>query len=137
MGGILTCRAADFKVSGRSAWIFISIKNRGFNRQYINRFIDMCDANDIPGLICPVDAPYRYNAMAELKVDELPDAEMDKIMRLSGDISRMAQKAVNGKCTKNVRLVKWADLEATTPPIYRQELTAAFHAGGRIRDILY
>ena len=137
MGGVLTCRTPDFQLSGRSAWIFISIKNRGFNRKYIDRFIDMCDQNDIPGYICPVDEPYRYNAMAELQCDDLPDHEMDKIMRLSSDISRMAQKAINGKRSTRVKMVKWRELEEDTPPIYRQELTQAFKSHGRIRDILY
>ena len=32
VGGVLTNRAGDFDLQGRDAWIFISIKNRGFNR---------------------------------------------------------------------------------------------------------
>lgn len=137
MGGVLTNRAGDFDLAGRDAWIFISIKNRGFNRSYIDRFIDLCERNGVNGFICPVDDPYLYNAMAELRCDDLPLCEIEKIDRLSSDISRMAQKAINGKCSKQVRLVKWRDVEADTPTVYREELTAAFRAGGRIRDVLY
>jgi hypothetical protein len=136
MGGVLMSRSGDFDVEGRKAWIFISIKNRGFSRSYINRFIDMCEDAGIEGCICPVDTPYRYNAMAELKCDDLPPEEADKIDRLSADITRMAQKAINGKCTERVSLVKWSDLEAQTPPVYREELTRAFENGTRIREIL-
>ena len=137
MGGVLTNRAGDFELQGRDAWIFISIKNRGFNRPYIDRFIDMCEASGVQGHVCPVDDPYRYNAMAELKRDDLPPEEAAKIERLSSDIARMVQKAINGKCTTSVDIVKWADLEAATPPVYREELTRAFREGTRIRDILF
>ncbi|GFE64941.1 hypothetical protein [Litoreibacter roseus] len=137
MGGVLTNRTGDFDLAGRDAWIFISIKNRGFNRPYIDRFIDMCEASGINGHICPVDDPYRYNSMAELKCDELPEEELAKIERLSSDIGRMVQKAINGKRTKRVDIVKWRDLERETPPIYRAELTRAFKDRTRIRDFLY
>jgi len=137
LGGIMTNRSGDFDLQGRDAWIFISIKNRGFNRPYIDRFIDMCEAAGVSGHVCPVDDPYRYNAMAELKRDDLPPEEAAKIERLSGDITRMVQKAINGKCTKSVDIVKWADLEAATPPVYREELTRAFRGATRIRQILY
>jgi len=135
-GGVLVNRLGDFALQERQAWIFISIKNRSFNRPYINRFIDMCDQLGLQGHICPVDDPYRYNAMAELQCDHLPDAEAEKIQRLSKDITRMVQKAINGKLTKNVDIVRWCDLEARTPTIYREELTRAFKAGGRIREAL-
>lgn len=137
IGGVLTNRAGDFDLQGRDAWIFISIKNRGFNRPYIDRFIDMCDGLGLNGHVCPVDDPYRYNSMAELRCDELPDEEAAKIERLSADISRMVQKAINGKMTKQVDIVKWRDLEEATPKSYRAELTAAFRNGTRIRDILF
>ena len=137
IGGVLTNRAGDFDLEGRDAWIFISIKNRGFNRPYIDRFIDMCDRFGLNGHVCPVDDPYRYNSMAELKCDTLPEAEAAKIERLSSDIARMVQKAINGKRTSQVDIVKWRDLEDATPPKYRAELTAAFHDRTRIRDILY
>lgn len=137
MGGVLSCRSADFSAKDRVAWLFISIKNRGFSKRYVNRFVSMCEAEGVRGHICPVDDPYRYNAMAELKCDDLPDGEMDKIERLSSDISRMAQKAINGQLSKLVTMVKWCDIEAQTPPEYRQELTRAFKDGTRVRDHLY
>lgn len=136
-GGVLTSRKPDFDLRGRDAWIFISIKNRGFNRPYINRFIDLCEELDLNGHVCPVDDPYRYNSMAELKRDDLPQEEVDKIERLSTDISRMVEKAIRGKCTKRVDLVKWRDLEAATPSIYREELTRAFRQKTRIRNMLH
>lgn len=137
VGGILINRDGDFDLRGRDAWIFISIKNRGFNRPYINKFIDMCDRLDLRGHICPVDDPYRYNAMAELRCDTLPDTEAAKIERLSSDISRMAQKAINGKLSKNVDIVKWRDLEEATPSLYRAELTRAFNDRTAIYDALH
>ena len=137
MGGVLSNRNGDFDLQGRDAWIFISIKNRGFNRPYINRFIDMCVAQGINGHVCPVDDPYRFNSMAELRRDDMPPEETAKIERLSADITRMVQKAINGKCTKQVDIVKWADIERDTPSIYHEELSAAFHGRTRIRDILY
>jgi hypothetical protein len=137
VGGVLTNRAGDFDLEGRDAWIFISIKNRGFNRPYIDRFIDMCDRCDIRGHVCPVDDPYRYNSMAELERDDLPPEEALKIERLSADISRMVQKAINGRRTTRVDIVKWRDLEEDTPKIYREELTAAFHARTKVRDVLH
>ncbi len=137
LGGVLTNRTSDFDLSGREAWVFISIKNRGFNRPYIDRFIDLCDRSDIIGHVCPVDDPYRYNSMAELERDDLPEEEAAKIERLSTDITRMVQKAINGKRTQNVDIVKWCDLERNTPKKYRAELTAAFHDRTIIRDILY
>lgn len=137
IGGVLTNRTGDFDLKGRDAWIFISIKNRGFNRPYIDRFIDMCDGLGLTGHVCAVDDPYRYNSMAELKCDDLPEAEAAKIERLSTDITRMVQKAINGKRTTQVDIVKWRDLESATPAKYREELTRAFHNGGQIREILY
>ena len=137
IGGLLSSRAGDFDLRGRDAWIFISIKNRSFNRPYIDRFIDMCDAFELRGHVCPVDDPYRYNRMAELGRDDLPEEEVAKIQRLSGDIARMVQKAINGKRARHVDLVRWCDLEAETPPVYRAELTAAFTARTRIREILF
>lgn len=137
IGGVLSNRTGDFDLQGRDAWIFISIKNRGFNRSYIDRFIDMCDGLGLNGHVCAVDDPYRYNSMAELKRDDLPEEEAAKIERLSSDITRMVQKAINGKRTTQVDIVKWRELEANTPPEYRAELTAAFQNGGRIREILY
>jgi len=137
IGGVLTNRSGDFDLKGRDAWIFISIKNRGFNRPYIDRFIDMCDGLGLNGHVCPVDDPYRYNSMAELRRDDLPEEESAKIERLSTDIARMVQKAINGKRTTQVDIVKWRDLEANTPPCYRAELSQAFHDRTRIRDILY
>ncbi|MEL6957316.1 MAG: hypothetical protein AAGL89_00025 [Pseudomonadota bacterium] len=132
LGGILTNRDGDFEVSGRESWIFISIKNRGFTRPYIDRFIDMCERLQITGHICPVDDPYRYNAMAELKMDDLPQTEIEKIDRLSQDIQRMAQKAINGKLSKRVNICQWRDLEAETPAKYRKELTRAFEQEGQV-----
>ncbi|RLJ36196.1 hypothetical protein BCF46_3886 [Litoreibacter meonggei] len=137
IGGVLTNRAGDFDLEGRDAWIFISIKNRGFNRPYIDRFIDLCDGFGLNGHVCPVDDPYRYNSMAEFKSDDLPEAEAAKIERLSTDITRMVQKAINGKRTERVDIVKWRDIEENTPKTYREELSAAFHGRTRIRDILY
>lgn len=137
IGGVMTNRSGDFGLQGRDAWVFISIKNRGFNRPYIDRFIDLCDEFGLNGHVCPVDDPYRYNAMAELGRDDLPEEEAAKIERLSTDISRMVQKAINGKRTVQVDIVKWRDLERSTPKEYRAELTAAFHGRTRIRDILY
>jgi hypothetical protein len=137
MGGVLTNRSGDFGLEGRDAWLFISIKNRSFNRPYIDRFIDMCEMSGILGHICPVDEPYRYNSMAELQRDDLPEEEAAKITRLSGDITRMVQKAINGKCTTLVDIVKWQALEDRTPPVYRAELTRAFQNRTRIRDILF
>lgn len=137
MGGVLSNRSGDFEIDGRDAWIFISIKNRSFNRGYIDRFIDMCETQGLNGYICPVDDPYRYNSMAELQRDDLPQEEEDKIGRLSTDITRMVQKALNGKCSKRVSIVKWRDLEEKTPPVFRAELTKAFHDRTAIRDILY
>ncbi|MEM7075298.1 MAG: hypothetical protein AAGA28_09235 [Pseudomonadota bacterium] len=136
MGGVFVNRDGDFSLQGREAWLFISIKNRGFRRAYIDRFIEMCEINGIAGHICPVDDPYRYNAMADLRCDTLPEEEAAKIERLSTDITRMAQKALNGKRSTRVDLVKWRDLEADTPAQYRQELTQAFRNGTRVRDIL-
>lgn len=136
-GGVLTAREPDFDVRGRIAWVFISIKNRSFNRDYINRFIHLCETVGIEGRICAVDTPYLYNAMAELGVDMLPEAEAAKIERLSADSQRMAEKAINGKLSKRVKLVQWRDLEAETPQVYRDELTHAFQSGTAVRDMFF
>jgi hypothetical protein len=137
VGGVLSNRLSDFDLSGREAWMFISIKNRAFDRAYVNRFIEMCELLGIPGHICPVDAPYHYNRMAELGRDDLPREEAAKIERLTSDISRMVQKALNGSRTTRVDHVTWCDLEAETPPLYRAELTAAFNEGKAIRNAIY
>ena len=97
----------------------------------------MCEGLGLNGHVCPVDDPYRYNSMAELKTDVLPEEEAAKIERLSSDITRMVQKAINGKLTKQVDIVKWRDLEDATPKAYRAELTKAFKEGTSIRDHLY
>ncbi len=137
VGGVLSNRLSDFDLSGREAWMFISIKNRAFDRAYVNRFIEMCEVLGIQGHVCPVDGPYHYNRMAELGRDDLPGEEALKIERLTSDISRMVQKALNGSRTTRVDLVRWCDLEAETPPLYRSELTAAFNAGTAIRDAIF
>ena len=61
LGGVFISRQSDFNLLGREAWLFISIKNRSFNKQYIKRFIDLCSEEGIKGYICPVDTPYIYN----------------------------------------------------------------------------
>ncbi|MBT8472112.1 MAG: hypothetical protein HKN14_00865 [Marinicaulis sp.] len=137
IGGVLSNRTGDFDLEGRDAWLFVSIKNRSFNRPYIMKFIDLCDGLGLKGHVCPVDDPYRYNRMAELKRDDLPEEEVAKIARTSADIARMVEKAINGKRTEQVDIVKWCDLEEATPKIYREELTAAFKKGGQVRDFLY
>lgn len=136
MGGVLTARSPDFNIEDRAAWVFISIKNRSFNRSYVDRFIDMCEATGTKGYVCAVDQPYRYNAMAELGLDALPEKEAAKIERLSSDIRLMVGKAIRGKLSERVELVAWSDLEIRTPTVYREELTRAFEDGTQVRDLL-
>lgn len=137
VGGMLNNRLSDFDLSGRNGWMFISIKNRSFDRAYVKRFIEMCESLGVDGHICPVDMPYHYNRMAELGRDDLPEEEALKIEQLSSDISRMVQKALNGLRTKRVDLVRWRDIEAETPSLYRAELTCAFNARTSIRDAIF
>ena len=137
VGGMLSNRLSDFDLGGRDAWMFISIKNRAFDRTYVNRFIEMCEVLGIRGHICPVDAPYHYNRMAELGRDDLPAEEAAKIERVTAEISRMVEKALKGSLTTRVDHVRWQDLEAETPPQYRSELTTAFHEGTDIRNAIY
>lgn len=137
VGGVLTAREPDFDIAGRVAWIYISIKNRSFNRPYINQFIDMCETLEIEGRICAVDNPYYFNAMAELGLDSLCEKEAAKIETLSSDFQRMVGKAIRGKLSKRVQLVQWNDLEEQTPQIYKDELAEAFHSGSRVRDLLF
>jgi len=137
LGGVLTAREADFDIAGRIAWVFISIKNRSFNRAYINQFIDMCEKVGIDGRVCAVDTPYLYNVMAEHGLDHLPEAEAAKIETLSTNFQRMVEKALRGKQSSRVTLVQWPELEAETPQIYKDELASAFHGGSRVRDLFY
>jgi len=137
LGGVLTAREPDFDITGRVAWVFISIKNRSFSKVYIRQFIELCEATGIEGRICAVDRPYLFNAMAELGVDSLPDSETAKIMGLSGDFQRMVTKAIRARKSERVKLVQWDDLENATPQIYRDELAQAFHSGGRVRDLFF
>lgn len=137
LGGVLTAREPDFDVAGRVAWVFISIKNRSFNRAYINQFIDLCDKIGIEGRVCAVDRPYLFNAMAELEVDSLPEPEAAKIDTLSSNFQRMVEKALRGKKSERVKLVQWAELERETPQVYRDELAKAFYGGTRVRQLFY
>ena len=137
MGGVLSTREPDFDVTNRIAWIFISIKNRSFNRAYINGFIDLCEKVGIEGRICAVDAPYEYNAMAELGVETLAPSDAAKIHNLSGDFQRMVAKAIRGKRSERVQLVQWATLEEDTPQAYRDELAHAFYGHTAVRDALF
>ncbi len=134
--GYLVNRSGDFDLSGREAWIFISIKNRAFNRPYVNWFIDLCEENDMIGHICRVDDPYRFNRMAEMGCDELPEEEVLKIERLSSDIGRMAQKAINGKRTDRVDIVMWRDIADDMPVAYYDEIKAAFDNQTLVREVL-
>jgi hypothetical protein len=134
--GTLVNRAGDFELAGRHAWIFISIKNRKFNRPYVDWFIRMCDENGLNGHICRVDDPYKFNRMAELGVDILPEGEAEKIERLSNDIGRMVQKALNGSRTENVDMILWRDVARDTPSKYHDEIRAAFKKDGLVRKAL-
>lgn len=137
MPGTLWNRAGGFDLDGREAWLFISIKNRRFTRSYVNWFIDMCEEYALEGWICPVDEPYRHNMMGELGCDELPDAEFAKIERVSSEITRMAQKAINGKRTTRVRQVTWAELASDTPTSLKTEFRNAFLHHPVVRDLLH
>jgi hypothetical protein len=136
MAGRLECREDDFSLHGREAWIFISIKNRRFNRRYVDWFIDLCQASSLEGRICAVDDPYRFNRMAELKIDILAEEEAAKIERLSSDIQRMAQKALNGKRADAVSMVSWRELAEETPPQLKSELRRGFENSPAIRKVL-
>lgn len=129
-------RESDFDLKDREAWIFISIKNRLFNRAYVNWFIQMCEENGLVGHICRVDDPYRYNRMAELGATNLPDDEVEKIERLSGDIGRMVQKALNGSRTTSVDMVRWRDIADETPQELHDELRQAFNSKGKVYTAL-
>lgn len=134
--GTLINRDASFELFGREAWLFVSIKNRRFNRPLVDWFIRMCEDYDLQGYVCRVDDPYKYNRMAELGIYDLPQEESEKIERLSGDIGRMVQKALNGSLTKRVQMISWRDLADDTPPAYHQELRAAFETDGLVRQAL-
>ena len=136
VAGTLVSRDGRFELAGREAWIFVSIKNRKFNRQYIDWFIRMCAEHGLQGRICRVDDPYRYNRMAELGIYTLADEEVEKIERLSGDIGRMIQKAINGSRTTCVEMVTWRDLADNTPKAYHAELRHAYEARGLVREAL-
>lgn len=137
VGGVLTCRKPDFDVTGRVAWLFISIKNRSFNRAYVNGFIELCEKVGIQGRVCAVDRPYKFNAMAALGLDQLGPQEAAGIDNLSADFQRMVAKAIRGTASSRVQLVQWSDLEHRTPQIYFDELAQAFYDGGAVRDMLY
>jgi hypothetical protein len=135
--GVLTNLNSNFDLVGRDAWLFISIKNRRFNRIYLNWFIDFCDEVGLSGHICPVDTPYRYNRMAEMGRDYLQEGEEARIVQRSNEIVSMAKKGINGKRSNLVDIVRWAELESATPEVYLNELREAFYSGSRLRDMLF
>lgn len=114
----------------RLFYLFISIKNREFTRDYIQWFVNACDAGGYRGLVCAVDEPYLYNRMAELATDTLPEHESARIYQVSREVSRKAEKVIRGSMSKNVTLTTWAELTDSTPGWMLEEVTAAYQQKG-------
>jgi hypothetical protein len=127
---IRTGQQANVNDSIEEAWLFISIKNRQFTRTYIDWFIDYCHFENRNGVICPVDAPYRFNKMAELNIDQLSLKEENKHTQVSWEVSRKVQKALNAKNSSFVRIQSWNELDTNTPKDLKSEISDAFKARG-------
>ncbi len=119
-----------FDITERRSFLFISIKNRQFTKNYVNWFAEMSHEIGNEGIICPVDEPYYYNRMAELRTSHLPDSEFERIHKLAADVSRMAQKAINRSGNNRLRLTSWSEFSDQTPQKFKQEVQTAFDCNG-------
>jgi len=120
--------------TGRLLALFMSIKNRKFNRELIDWFIGVCEAEGHQGLICSVDEPYVYNRMADLAVTDLPDTEVATIRQLSEERARMVRKALNGSRGNGVRFTSWQELSDGTPAWMKDEIRAAWESRGMFAE---
>ena len=110
----------------RLFYLFISIKNRKFTREFIKWFIRLCETHDAKGRICVVDEPYLYNLKAELGVETLPAFERLKIETIAREVSRKAEKAINGSRHSRVSFISWQQLSQQTPAWMKREISNAF-----------
>ena len=125
-----------FDISERCSYLFVSIKNRQFTRNYIDWFIEMsCKAGN-EAVICPVDEPYHFNRMAELGIARLPIDEAQRIQKLAADVSRMAQKAINKSMNDRLRLVPWSEFSDRTPSRFKREVQTAFDSEGLFQQTI-
>ena len=99
----------------RPFYLFISLKNRKFNKLYISWFIDLCETYHQIGKICIVDEPYLFNRMAELGVDHLQENERRKIEQISWEIERKVSKTINSSGSTQATIISWKELTAQTP----------------------
>ena len=120
--------------SQRLFYLFISIKNRKFTRELIQWFINLCEAHGKKGRICVVDEPYIYNLQAELGVETLTVSEQFKIEKIAHEVSRKAEKAINGSRHSGVSFISWQQMSKQTPEWMKQEIWDAFSHNGSFRQ---
>lgn len=63
----------------RPSYLFISLKNRKFTKDFLVWFVELCKQYHQQGKICVMDEPYLFNRKAALGVDELPEPEVERI----------------------------------------------------------
>ena len=119
---------------GRLFYLFISIKNRDFDREFVSWFVDLCEADGLLGRVCAVDEPYLFNRQAELDLDHLPEAEIEKISKLSTDRIRMAERVLRRSRSARVSIVRWQQLSTETPDWMKKEVMDAYRMPGSFRD---
>lgn len=114
----------------RPFYLFISLKNRKFTKDFLVWFVELCKQYHQQGKICVVDEPYLFNRKVALGVDELPEPEVEKIEQISWEIERKVWKAINGGNSSLVSLVSWDALGDQTPAWMRAEIWGAFEREG-------
>lgn len=123
-------------LSQRTGHLFISIKNRAFNRRLIDGFCRVVSAHMRNGHITVVDAPYLHNVEAVTSDPEERARKAESIRLLSRDRTRQVERIMRNHPDAPISFLAWSELVEATPAWITAEIEAAYARNGAFRRLI-